>query len=941
MDIARGALDLKAVASYAAYLGERQEGTLTAMRQALGRALLPRFQYRYALNGMSVRLTPVEAERIAGLPQVLSVKPVRRYAPSVTLTVHNFPPLAIGTPAAGTDTNASRDWIGAPAVWQLPTNGTDNEGEGVVLADLDTGINSANASFHATGPRDNYVAADPGGLRFGVCDSGNAGQSPLKPSFFQCNDKLLGGYTYTQDTSNDPGSPEDSEGHGSHTASTAVGNFVNVTMNGATTHISGVAPHASLIVYDVCDPTDLCSTDASVAAVEQAIQDQQALKAAWGSHFKGMVLNFSIGGGDAFDDPVEQAFLSAVQAGIYVSAAGGNGGPSNVVLHDPDSPTYPVEHVGPWVATNAASTHDGSFTSNNLENLSGGVSPPAGPLQGAGFTAGFGPNRLVYAGSGDFDGDDPVKGGTMPTSGEQYPASLGVSDDARQCLYPFSAHTFASTDIVVCDRGTIALVDKAYNVKQGGAGGLVIKTTSGSSQDLPVETYLIPATLLALTEGNELGNWIAASTGSTLTAQISGSTLTTDPSHADELAGFSSRGPTGTRFDALVKPDLTAPGVDVLAAVSNPAHTDGCGGCASKPESYDFYQGTSMATPHDSGAAALLMQAHPHWTPPEVKSALMLTAVTTGLTDQCKSLDSGENCVAGSSLPSPQVRGAGRIDVEAAQRTGIVMDVGDFEDGDLTVLNLPSLGNDTCAPTCVWSRVLSSAFSSATVNYSVSVSHLSPGLQVRVSPAHFTLVPGDTVSLSVTADTGALPKDKWAFAQVDITTSDTGDAGTMVPDMHLALAARATVPAPHMSIRHDELSYTVTGGQAAETHSFTIKNDGRKTLHWSVALQGGPTGVALDCKDIGMPGLSLGFRTGSVLPNASEDVSVTFEAGNLATGHYDGEVCVNSDASDNPQIVLPVSAQVKAASGGGGGGGFGLLSLAALALVLKRQMQRD
>ncbi|HEX2668044.1 MAG TPA: protease inhibitor I9 family protein, partial [Gammaproteobacteria bacterium] len=81
---ARGTLDLKATVSYAAYLGERQAGTLTTMREALGRALLPRFQYRYALNGMSVRLTPIEAERIAKLPEVLSVKSVRRYAPSVT-----------------------------------------------------------------------------------------------------------------------------------------------------------------------------------------------------------------------------------------------------------------------------------------------------------------------------------------------------------------------------------------------------------------------------------------------------------------------------------------------------------------------------------------------------------------------------------------------------------------------------------------------------------------------------------------------------------------------------------------------------------------------------------------------------------------------------------------------------------------------------------------
>ena len=104
----------------------------------------------------------------------------------------------MGTPASAGDTNASRAWIGAPAPWQLPTHsGTDNEGEGMVLADLDTGINHANSSFDATGAEDGYVAADPGTARFGVCDSSNTSQAAMKPSFFACNNKLIGAYTYT------------------------------------------------------------------------------------------------------------------------------------------------------------------------------------------------------------------------------------------------------------------------------------------------------------------------------------------------------------------------------------------------------------------------------------------------------------------------------------------------------------------------------------------------------------------------------------------------------------------------------------------------------------------------------------------------------------------------------------------------------------------------
>lgn len=798
-------LDVSAAASYAAYLDEKQSTVLSSAAKLLGRTLLVRYRYHLAFNGMSLELTPAEAARLAALPGVLSVTEVRHFAPSS----------GVSTPASSGDTNASRAWVDAPAAWQLPTitdpgaAAADNEGEGIVLADLDTGVNHANASFAATGGLDGFTAVDTGGLRFGVCDPSNTAQHNKEPAFFGCNDKLIGAYTYTKGSA-DPNSPEDSEGHGSHTASTVVGDFVSVPVNGVNTPLSGMAPHASVIAYDVCDPTNLCTEDDSVAAVEQAIKDQAKLKANWGAGFKGMVLNYSIGGSDTpYDDPVEQAFLSAVEAGIYVSTAGGNGGPANVISNDPtNAPVYVVQHLGPWVATLAASTHDGSFSSNKLENFAGGDAGtmPHAALAGDGNTAGFGPQPLVYTGDGSFDGDLAACG--SEPSGEACVSAGSAAANAQQCLFPFMPGTFTASEIVVCDRGTNPLVDKAYNVQQGGAAGMVIATTSTSSQDMVVEPYVIPATLLDQRDGNKLRAWLSASSGSATppSADLSGASLTIDRGQADQIAGFSSRGPVGTAYDSLIKPDMAAPGVSVLAAVSDPQYTHGCSACSAAPESYDFYDGTSMAAPHDTAAAALLMQAHPAWSVSEIKSALMLTAVTAangsspGVSDQCASLDSGNNCIASKALPSPQVRGSGRLDVDAALRAGLMLDesgsayaaADPAKGGDLAALNLASLGDAACAGTCTWTRTLTSTFSSASVTYHVSVSGLSGGLSASVSPTSFTLAPHGTQVITVQANATKVAASDWAFGSVVLTPSGTGDGGAAIPAMRMPIAVEST-----------------------------------------------------------------------------------------------------------------------------------------------------
>jgi hypothetical protein len=887
-------LDLRSspVRAYVGYLESRHTEFLKQADSALQRTLKPHYQYQYALNGMSVSLNRVEAPKLARMANVISVQPVRYYRPQTATAI----------PASAADTYYSRSWIGAPTVWADKTYGNlDNEGEGIVVADVDTGINSGNSSFAAVGPKDGFTTTDPlgSGKYLGVCDSSNASDGTLADAAdypqtyqpgFQCNNKLIGAYTYTLASGNDPNSPEDSEGHGSHTASTMVGNFVDVTLStlGITVPISGVAPHANIIAYDVCDPTDSCASDSSVAAVEQAIKDQSTIKAAAGSAFKGMVMNYSIGGGeDPYNDPVEMAFLSAVEAGIYVSTSGGNGGPGNAILGDPTQ-LYSVEHWGPWLASTAASTHDGVFGNNDVSGFTGGdsttLSSVPDPITGEGATAALPVTSIVYAGDTDYD-YSPYPG-TFSTSdvytqsGENYPDPSGFSahQAAAECLYPFPASTFPAGSIVVCDRGDIPLVDKADNVKQGGAGGIIIVSQSGSA--LISEPYEIPGTMIANSDGLLLEAWLTNATtmadkgtGSAAMAQIDGTSLTSDPSQADQIADFSSRGPTGTQFDNLVKPDLAAPGVSVLAAVSNPIYTDGVIGGANQPESYDFYDGTSMASPHDAAGGALLMQLHPGWTPSEIKSAMMLTAVTAanvttnlgpespGLTDQCESLDTGDNCIAGTTVPSPQVRGAGRIDLDAASRSGIVLDEtgADYEaanpdnGGDLTTLNLASLANDNCIGTCSWTRTLSSGLSTVTATYTVTVS-TPTGLTLTVKPSSFSLAPGATQKLTVTADVTGLTVKQWAFAEIDITSPDKGDDGvTQIPDMHVPVAIEPQPPEPVMAVSPTSLGFSLNQGQSLQQTLSIGNTKGTADLNWAFST-GNVVGADIWNQDVSSSG---------------------------------------------------------------------------------------
>ena len=314
-------LDVNAPASvaYADYLKAEQNAFVEHCEHAFSRTLDVPFTYQNAFNGVAMELTPDEARAIAGLPEVISIQRERFEVP-----LTDDGPKLIGAPTI---------WRGSHYPWR-----PGNMGEGAVVAVLDSGINFDHPSFADIGG-DGYDHDNPLGsgnyIPGSYCDV-------VDPSF--CNDKLIGAWALVQGP-DDPTSPDDSDGHGSHTASTAAGNVIpDATIEAPTTsltrRISGVAPHANIIAYDVC--IDSCPGSALLAAMEQVVIDASSLPNGIQS------LNYSISGGnDPYNDAIEIAFLNAVAAGIYVSTSAGNAGPGPAT----------TGHNSPWVSATAASTH--------------------------------------------------------------------------------------------------------------------------------------------------------------------------------------------------------------------------------------------------------------------------------------------------------------------------------------------------------------------------------------------------------------------------------------------------------------------------------------------------------------------------------------------------------------------------------------------------------
>ncbi|RPE81328.1 S8 family serine peptidase [Vulcaniibacterium tengchongense] len=751
--------------AYVADLAARQRDHEARIGSAIGRPLNVRLRMQHAFNGVIADLTPIEAEELARLPEVALIEGYREYE---------------------LDTDVGPRFIGADEVWEegtgLPPGLIDDGrrrqhrrgalGEGVVVGVIDSGINFGSPSFAAVGG-DGYRHRNPlgSGNHLGTCAPGGVDAG-------RCNDKLIGGYDFVcgapanlcgvAGLREEPGFG-DSNGHGSHTASTAAGNVRTATLRGVQRRISGVAPHANLIAYDVCYTeiaTDrgLCPNVSSVAAVNQAMADGVD------------VINFSIGGGTSpWSEAVSQAFLAATDAGIFVAASAGNSGPASGTLG----------HVEPWVATAGALQHGrGGF--DFLLAVTGPGTPPAN-LQDIALAPGSG--GIEHA--ADIPGTTPLR------------ASAGIDTASDGCAaYPPGAFQGA---IALVRRGTCNFSVKANNAAAAGAIAVVIANNQPGVTTPSVPGTTVPVFLVAQGDGDALRDFAQAHAEATAAIPFP---ATVRPNTPDQMGDFSSRGPTA--YD-LVKPDVAAPGVAVLAASAGDT-------IAGHEDLVELLNGTSMASPHVAGAAALLRQLHPSWSAAEIKSALMMTAKERVLKED------------GATPADPFARGAGRIRVDLAARAGLVMDettenflaADPAAGGQVHALNLPSLGNARCIERCRFERT----FRGTRRPVAFWLARLE-GVRGTVSPAVFAVGAGQRVKLKIEVDTRRLPADgRWHFGRVELKPL----GGFRSPELHLPVAV--AVPEPAIVVAPDAgIELTLAAGQSGQAQ-LSVGNGGGGVLQF-------------------------------------------------------------------------------------------------------------
>lgn len=624
-------------------------------------------------------------------------------------------------------TDRGPTWIKAPEVWSGAATGTPKRGEGIVVGIVDTGINPNHQSFAATGPRDGYVHSNPKG-------------SFLGNSVLTKNNKLIGIWDLTTGTGdNETNDGSDLDGHGTHVAGTAAGNTIAFSL--ATTPVysgdlSGVAPRANIVSYKACEEESSCRGAWTMAAINQAVADQVD------------VINYSIGGsavdpwrvvGDEINDSAE-AMLAAREAGIVVAAAAGNDGPN------PGTHSSPAN--SPWVLGVAAATHDRAQV-NVLGGLAGGNTTP--------------PSGGILVGAGNSNGTSAL-GLRSIVEATDYPlCASGNNLNSDNTPSEWATQTRFANQIVVCRRGTYSRLSKSANIRVGcfnspGSCGMVLVNQQADGLSTVSDPHSVPTVHLSYANGEALLAWLRSGTGHV--GRLEGSTFSALASNGDQLASFSGRGPVTPL--GVLKPDVTAPGVSIYAA------------SRSNNTGVVSMSGTSMASPHVAGSAALVKSANPTWSATQIISALTLTARSSVV------LPSG-------AAATPHDQGAGTVDLSKAVKAGLYLDVtgAQFRSANqfnTNALNLPSVGASSCFDSCTLSRTFRLMPGVASGQYSVEF-EMPAGTSASANVNSFSLSDSNSQTLNLTFNVGA-KAGNWVYGSV-ILRNTSGDGR---PDLKLPVA---------------------------------------------------------------------------------------------------------------------------------------------------------
>ncbi|KFK38784.1 hypothetical protein AALP_AA3G160100 [Arabis alpina] len=560
--------------------------------------------YDTVFHGFSARLTSQEATNLLNQPHVISV------IPEQVRHLH---------------TTRSPEFLGLRSTDKAGLLEESDFGSDLVIGVIDTGIWPERPSF------------DDRGL--GPVPSKWKGQCVASEDFpvTSCNKKLVGarffcgGYEATNGKMNETTefrSPRDSDGHGTHTASISAGRYVfpASTLGYARGVASGMAPKARLAAYKVCWNSGCYDSDI-LAAFDTAVADGVD------------VISLSVGGVVVpyYLDAIAIGAFGAIDRGIFVSASAGNGGPGALT----------VTNVAPWMTTVGAGTIDRDFPANvRLGNgkMIPGVSVYGGP--------GLDPGRMYPL----------VYGGSL-LGGDGYSSSLCIEGSLDPSL--------VKGKIVLCDRGINSRATKGEIVRKNGGFGMIIANGVFDGEGLVADCHVLPATSVGATGGDEIRRYISESAKSHSSEQPSativfkGTRLGIRP--APVVASFSARGPN-PETPEIIKPDVIAPGLNILAAWPDRIGPSGVPSDNRRTE-FNILSGTSMACPHVSGLAALLKAAHPDWSPAAIRSALMTTAYTVDNRGEPMMDESTGN------TSSVMDYGSGQVHPTKAMDPGLVYDI--------------------------------------------------------------------------------------------------------------------------------------------------------------------------------------------------------------------------------------------------------------------------
>jgi subtilisin family serine protease len=632
--------------------------------------------------------------------------------------------------------STSVPFIGAPAAWQRGAGLGDGTGIGIAI--VDTGVDYTHADFGGPGTASAYSGND---------------RTVIEPGTFPTA-KVVGGWDLAGDdydaSAADQGSrtpvpdpdPLDCGGHGTHVAGTAAGFGVlasGATFRGpwnTTTDFTdfavgpGVAPKADIVALKVFGCSG--STGLVLDALERVADPDQD-----GDFSDALdVVNLSLGCDFSCGSPTEWEAVrrlsdGSLGRGTVVVAAAGNAGNTFFITGDPAN--------SPWAISVAASIDDG------LRSRALRVTQPQA-IAGL-YPAAEGAITRPLSDTG------PIGGAVVRT------------DPAGACSSLANGAAVAGK-IALIDRGDCLFSTKVLNAQAAGARAVVMVNNQDGE---PVVMggdgtgISIPGVMVRRADGETF----KAALGAGLAVGLDAALTVSRPDLADQIADLSARGPVA--WTARFKPDVAAPGLGIVSA----AHGSGSGAVEAS--------GTSMATPHVAGAAALVRQARPEWSPAHVKAALMNTAA--------EARD-------GASAPYSSSRaGAGRVRADLAVQATLL--AATSAPGEVGI----SFGSVEADDRVRVERTVELTNHGPTVRLltvSTRPTLARPGVTVSAAPATLSLGPGASASVAVSlevepsalaagddpttpASQGGQPRHRLPEATGDVVVADGGSEIARLP----------------------------------------------------------------------------------------------------------------------------------------------------------------